>query len=610
MTRSATPRGAVASGSPSSTRASQVARDPVSHTPLQALSAATRTHRDLAPRPRSPHRALSILFSCLVAVAAGTAFVLAGGFKYRCTALVQILNDSDAESCEVYRRRFTDHASRFFERQGAETPATSWVEAPAPDLLRLNIFTPDRDAGIAQARSIAEAFIASVDVAAQPPSERERWLENRLTELRERLDEAEGRVIESIAKTPSFNPENRRSELIDNWRQRRERFELATTHLHQASTALEKLRHTPVPTRAPVPAEVRRAALQANVALQQDLAHLAGELADLKLALLDVWREASPLAHSLATATRNIRDVIDAALTRSAQPAVQATVERVQTEAESYANRLESFNQEWTKRFATLEQLQPDPLSTEVFAVLDKIESVQEDFFFHAEKPLAAIQRQIRTVSDGGPDDARHHVIASDLLRAFAVLRQDHDRLSLTVAKKRPVRVEASLKTSRALYRRTRQAVQRIDQRLAQEALEQASRDRLAAIDRAQRQLEDAQDEHDRGAHELIQLQDKLNVTSDLTAEFLRAGLRAEFASLELRSVVNRLDKTQRELSALTSSRESDTGQTELRLRRVVAGDTPSNLVERLKLGGLGAIITFVVSLLSQWRLLRRRNGE
>ncbi|RJP41692.1 MAG: hypothetical protein C4547_01295 [Phycisphaerales bacterium] len=570
---------------------------------LEDLTAAAEIHRRFAPGERVDRVAPGVLFSLAAAVAAGAALVFAGGFEYRSIALMQLM-DSSAADIGALRARLSEHVAERLPAQGARFS----VETPAADLLRLNLVTPDRASGVRTARALAESFLASLESSSGRPGAREQWLQVRLEDLRSRLDAAEQRVIDSVARTSLDHPGLRQSELLSRWRRDRREFEAAREDLRTAAVAFHELQQRPPPSRASVREEARQDAIASDESLQQDLAQLKAELTELRLAVLDDWQQTAPVVDALIAQSARLREVVAAALRRTRDAGLQVELERIDLEADAYRDRATAFAQAWTQQFLVLKSLQPEPLSSALFDVVARIGTMEGEFLFHVGKPLSNLHARSRQLG-GGDADTRLYVLESDVVRAFESLRDVHDRFSLLTSERPSIAIDAALRTSRRLDRRVRDALARIDERLAAEALERARREHTSALAEAQKKLEAARASYDALAARLIELQDELNVTSDLTAEFLRASLTSEFASLRLQDVVREMDKTQREVSALRSEREADAAGQRLRLRQVVADDAPANLASQLRLGGLGAVLAFLVSMLSQWRLLRKRRG-
>ncbi len=600
MTRSAASSGTVQTDARRPRPRDTSRRPRLRHT-LDDLTAATEIHRRFGEGERLERVAPGVAFSALAALAVGAAIALAGGFEYRSTALMQLENPSPAAAAALRLR-----LNEFVLEQTAAQEVSFAVESPAADLLRLSVVASDRQAATEAARTLAESFMTTLDESAARPGPRELWLKTRLDDLHDRLNAAEQRVIDSIARTSLENPGQRRDELLARWREGRTEFEAAREALRSSALHLRELKAQPAPTRASVRAEVRADAIASDESLQQDLAQLTAELADLRSVALEDWQATAPVVDELNTTAQRFIEVIAAALRRTTNAGLQVELELIQIEAEAYEDRVTAFSEVWTQQFLTLKSLQPQPLSGELFDLLGRVESIQSEFLFHAGKTLSNLQTRTRDLG-GGEADSRLHVLESDVVRGRESLRDVHDRFSLLVSRRPSLSVDAALRTSRRLDRRVRDAVALIDEKLAAEALERATKEHARVLAEAEVRLQDARLAYDDVATHLIEMQDDLNVSSDLTADFLRESLAAEFASLHLQDVVREVDKTEREMSALRSERVDDAAGQGLRLRQVAAADAPANLASQLRLGGLGAALTFAVSMLSQWRLLRRR---
>ena len=106
--------------------------------------------------------------------------------------------------------------------------------------------------------------------------------------------------------------------------------------------------------------------------------------------------------------------------------------------------------------------------------------------------------------------------------------------------------------------------------------------------------------------HELIELQEKLNLSTGLTEQFLRIALQGEFAESQLAVVQADLANTRERIGDLAARRSTPEKEVNLQLIECGVISGPVNLAQRLRVGGLGALLTLFTVAFGQWWLSRR----
>jgi hypothetical protein len=257
-----------------------------------------------------------------------------------------------------------------------------------------------------------------------------------------------------------------------------------------------------------------------------------------------------------------------------------------------------------------LRKLEVDPYSSEVLDVYERSRRRLNDFLFDAAKRLATMRSHVRAIAEGTSDNARHYVSRSNLVRAFQTMQAAHHRFEFaagTIETPDNFRLDAALKSTRGLRRRSKDRIRAIDEALQARAAERTRKRRIEELTEAERLVEQVRTATDRTVDELIALQEELNLGAEQSEAFLRAVLKAEIATARLKLTQEDLALATERLGELAAERVSTAQAAEIKFVSAGVVGGPVNLGQRLGTGALAAVLTFAVVLLAQWWITRNK---
>jgi len=579
--------------------------------PLMDLQTAAqqfhKNERNIAGRSRGAGLALAVVAALLV----GAALTFLGGFQYRCVATIRVSGPPNPHRLTIYRQALLARMMDSLRAPERDTlPVTAWgVEALGDDTLRLAIIASDREDGTALARTLAQGYCEEVqrELANQreTPDDAERLLSQYVSGLRERLTKAEQEVENAIKRMPAGDPRTDQAATLTRWRTLRDEFTGLRAQLAVQRECWQHLQTEPEPTHGLVSAQARRKAVEGEPAITQDLAELKVNLSELKRHLLTTWREASAKLEALMSAAEALKDTTTQVDSADRPPFVA----RFHTTAKHYLSELDRFAQVWNREFTALEAGETDPHSGDILERHAGLRALTGDFFFKAAERLASMRTHAQTINEGLSDNPRHHVFYSNLLRAFRTAQSLHHRFEFAADTIKPAnnfRLDAAYRSAKGLRRRSQQQLAQLEERLQAEARQRAVEERTCQIAEAKQAVQQTRERADRMIEEIVALQDQLNLSSQLTEEFLSTVLRTEFAGDLADVAAQDLNKSEELLHSLEALRLTRAGATALEVVSCEASDSPVNLPERLRTGGLAALITLLSVGLLQWWFARR----
>ncbi len=582
---------------------------------LQALSAATDRYTRLGAGRHHARQRPNHVLAAVAAIIVGVTLTLAGRFVHRCAATLRITGEGAPAAYAVYRKELLDYA---WDRVGdsSETgfiPRHWFVDSPGDGVLQLCLITPDSHAGVECARQIATGFRdkmqAAAAVARETPTRAEDILSQYVQRLQMRLSEVQKQVDAAIMTLPETDPSEHRTAMLSRWQSLYSDFDAAREQLAEASADVARLQANPQLMHGLVTTEEYQQALGGDAALQQDLRELATGLSELKLHLLNVWQEsAGPLEHLVLA----VEDLIATASPNREHPRAQENPRKTQAlvvTVEAYRDMLTTFAQTWTRKFTALRGLEIDPHSGEVLDVYQHSRRLLNDFLFDATKRLASMRLQVLAIAEGSSDSARHHVFRSNLVRAFQTMQAAHHRLEFaagTIETPDNFRLDAALKSTRGLRRRSQDRIRAINEALQARAAEHARKRRIKELTKAEKLVELVRTATDQTVDELLALQKELNLNAEVSQAFLRAVLKAEIATARLKLTQDDLGIAKDRLEQLAAERVSTVEAVEIEFVSAGVVGRPVNLAQRLGTGALAAALIFVTVLFAQWWITRR----
>lgn len=586
---------------------------------VDALAAARQqiaTSIPPASRPRLPRVRTGWL---LLAALAGTLPAFLAPSEHATRATLRIQGPQAATRAEVYRRSLLDFAWRHLEGIPELKAAVHWsVETPHPDYLALNVSSTDGRRGQEIARDIARGFVEDMhkesETLRSTQSETEILLTSYAGQLRQRMESAEAQVAARAANTNGRTPAAEYESLTARWTSARTDFEKLRGQLITAAAHLAQLQAAGEPAHGLVSVDDRQEALAADLTLQQDLKELRVNLSELKLHLLNAWKESSVPLDSLATETKALLAAIGRTA-RDSHPLPGMEQEVTDRDLDSLTRHLNEevteFSAAWNREFGALRQLEADPMTGAIIDVHERVRQLLNKFLFDSGQQMSRLRASIRE-SDMAGDDARHHVRQSELLHAFHALQAAHHRFELVASEletRSNFQIDAALRSATGLHRRSQHQVRVIDERLERKAAEQARGEYRVALARATVGVEDLRTRADRLVGELVTLQESLNIQAGLSAEFLRESLTAEHAGREAGLARSDLDILRQHQRTLEEKRRATLGDTVLSLVDIRPVSDWTHAWRRLRVGLAGALIAVLAVLVGQW-LVQRQGGR
>jgi len=552
----------------------------------------------------------------------GAIVVLASPFEYRGAAAFRLVGRTTPERVAGFRGELLEYA---WKRIAATNENPSALEQPVVHSdengrLSLSVMTRDRTVGLAELRTIAAGFVEGAlqreETVRNTPTGAETVLMEIRNDLQKRMQEAEEQVDAAIAAMPKTDPSDHREALLERWQALRSNLSAVREELVGTAVQVEQLQTNPEATSAVISADERRRRVEGDDALQQDLKELTVNLTELKLHLLNVWQQsAGPLERLMADA-----DDLQGLVPRSDEPsAAKSSLSQesgiparpsMADALEAYQDGLHAFTQRWDRAFTALKLMDVDPLNGEILDTFQRIRRDLNDFLFDAGKRLSSLRELVRTAGDDPGDTARRHVFYSNLTRAFQAAEASHHRFEFaagTIETPENFRLDAALTSARGLRRRSQDRLNGIEETLQADATEREKKRRLDALGQAESAVQRVRSATDRAVDELIALQEELNLSAGLTEGFLRATLQAEVAATRLEMLRADLRWSGDRLQALADRRAADADAVRVELAWCGVEDRPFNLTERLRTGGLGAVLAFFAVFFGQWWVARER---
>jgi len=420
-------------------------------------------------------------------------------------------------------------------------------------------------------RVVAENFVHETatlaeSVANQPDATEIRLGETR-TQVESNLRLLGDQLAGSLANMPDTDPTSERNVQLQQWNMLYERFQVVQRQLDDTLAAADALRHAPEPSHGIVPSRARQETIDGDLDLQQDLRELNVRLAELKLRLLGVWQDSSATleellltARTLAESAGRLRD--PASLGESCAPLADAA-----GIAQAYEEGLTSFATQWVKEFSAVRLMEPDPFSAELLDVHTRLRKLLDEFTFQSGKEMKQLEELIRKIDMGAIDEARFHVLQSELTRRFHVLHQAHhqfESLGRAIEPSHNFRLDAVTQSAHGLRRRTQQRLEAIDEKLGAEALRRARDERANQLTEADERAGRLRHQSDEIVGEMIAVQIRINGGIPGLENYLRATATRDV-------IVPRIAALDRDLSRATAD-----VQDAVQLRRQMSAMLPN----------------------------------
>jgi len=584
-----------------------------SRDPLSDLSEASAEYGKARGAARPPRRLSGMLLAAFAALLVGGVVASVGRIDYRCAADLKLTPTPSPSRRAHYRKELLNYTWQALSPKAPDDAPPEWfVASPSTSELRLCVQTPDRERGVDRVRALATGFVETVKALEAErratPTETERLLASYGQQLEQGLEKLQAKLDDALATLPGDDPHRQRHRLRAQWNELRKSFSFARRRVAESSEDYKRLLAEPEPTHGVVTTEARRARLEADDALQQDLSELTVVLTEVKTHTLAVWQRADPPLAALVDGTAALADALPQAES-DASPATMARVAPIADGLADYRQRLTAFRDGWTTAFTELREQSVDPYTAGVLDRYGDVRRLLGDFLFGSSRSLSRMRRAVHALSESRSDLARDYVLSAKLVRAFHRIQNAHHKFEFVaqdVQSTDHFRLDAALQSARGLQRRTRARIDAIERALQGEALTAARKQRLAERRAAKELMERVRTTADETVDNLVDLQQKLNLSADLSEEFQRAMLEVEVAASRLQSTQSYLDKTNNRLRDLRTRRLTPENPTAVTLHQCHVVGSVIDWGERTRTGVVGAALTLVTVLLGQWWAGRR----
>jgi hypothetical protein len=569
---------------------------------------------------RTPRRRAWLLAAAgVLALAAGVITVWAGHFNYQCTLAFRIDGRAgDKAGWAAYRREmheYIDTSGLHLERADVSVGGSVAADRPGGELVVTFVAPTPRD-GLARIVHLAASYPHHLKQVAERArgtvGQGEMMLAARLADLRRERSDLAGADGPPKPNATGQTPLEQRQAVTTTLADRRNEYDRVHRELREALSRSKDVLSRPIPKSGRLDEATRHAAQNADVELTEDRAALTVQLAELRSQLLEVGLRCSPLLAELRATAAELVDVGDSKAAQTAQGAHRLAAERLIEAAAAYQRRCEEFAQEWTGELEKLRATEAEPHTSEIIDRQDRLTKRLGDFLFATVSDLSAMQEQIDVLSSETHGAARHLELISTLTRGFRKLRTDHHQFEFAASDIKPLnnfRLDAALKSAQGLARRVSDRVRGIDQRLEEQAYQQAVQDRdreLAALDRRIEELRQLQESH---VAAMLEAQDGLTDAAFRVDDYLRDQFSEEQRGERMKQQDKEITSIQAQLDTLAANRPSPVDPDAVTVLRQYVDPTPINLKQRLAYGGLVTATMLLVLMLGH-RLVTGRGAR
>ena len=540
---------------------------------------------------------LALLTGLLVGIAQPMLFL--------CAARFRVAGEPSSDPTVNLRRELLDYVATHLTQSGepANTLPTWSVDTPTAGELRLLMTAPRPQRAVGRLRELANGFAAHVaaqlDRVRQTPTPAEHLLQAQRDELHARLADAEQQLESALHAMPTADPRDTRAQQLDRWHRLRGDLRDARQELIDVSGDLSRLEAEPPPDRGLVTSEEREQARLACEPLQQDLAELEVQLTLVQRELLAARDALTEARQNHADATLQLAALAEADYTWLAGTPTAKLVERYVIAAERYAQLQRQLSRAWDAEFEQIAGAEITPIAPRLIDAQQRVRQLVADFLFDGGQELSTLRETTEALAQGPGDDARFHVLHSDLVRRFQVVQRAHHRFEFAAGQLEVsgnFRLDTALRSARGLHRRVRARLRQIDDELETAAVARARQERLDELAQTRTELLRRREAVDHSIDAIIGLQTELNLQTDLTEEFLHDLIDVELANTRVDLMQRDLDQTQQHLRRLADQRrEASEARVEVVSCAVIDG--PLHLGTRLGWAGGAAMLALLGAL-------------
>jgi len=179
--------------------------------------------------------------------------------------------------------------------------------------------------------------------------------------------------------------------------------------------------------------------------------------------LLNVWQLSAGRLDLLTTAADELSRTASQSDATPLPPNIQAVVLGLVHDSDAYRQTLTKYTEVWTIEFTSLQRMEVDPASAELLDRYQRVRMLLSDFLFAASQRLSAVRAHLSVLGGQAGDNARHHVLQSNLTRAFQATQTAHHRFEFAaggIDTPDNFRLDAALRSARGLRRRILEQIQ------------------------------------------------------------------------------------------------------------------------------------------------------
>ncbi len=492
-------------------------------------------------------------------------------------------------------------------------PGRLWIDAPTRGRLRVHVAAHHSNRGRLFALAVARKFVEEVahlaDLRRITQTDTEKGIADETGGFRRSLQDAQQQLDAAVAALPPSDPRVDRDALMSRWTSLRADLSSSRETLARAMSDLDRLRTQPEPTAGLVSAEERRRAVENDPALQQDLKELTVRLSEIKLHVLTVWQASSGRLDQLRRAAGDMaRTLADAQATSQGEP-ITAAVSDITSNLDRLREVLQAFGDAWTAEFMALNQSEVDPHSGELLEAGERLRKSLNDFLFAAGGRLSSMRAGLTAMGKNAADQARYHVLHSNLTRAFGTLQSAHHKFEFAAAALETpenFRLDAAMRAARGLRRRSLDRSRQIEQRLDAESAERAKRKRDSAIVQAEGAITRTRTASDFAIDEIFVLQEGLLASAHLSQEFTTGALRAELCAQRVHDLQKDLADADARLRQLEAARLALADQLTAEIISCDEVGFDLRWPSRLRVGGVAAAASLLCLMSASWWIQRK----
>jgi len=567
-------------------------------------SSSPRTTMPTASARRRPESKSGLAASVLSALLVGSVVAVSVPLEHRVVAQFQLPVAATADldlPAELWR--VTSAAG------GAESASSfrAEIDHPDPGRLTLHITSTDRRGALGFAHRVAREFEAQLarraDELRSAPSPGEQLLIDETDRMRAEIRDAEAKAEAAMSSLPPSDPRVNRQALLSRWQLLRTDWSATRATLERIRAEAEQMRSRPEPASGIVSAEERRAGIESDAVLQQDLRELNVRLSELRLHLLAVWQKSAGRLDQLRQAADVFAQTLGNTDTSKLPANITAAIAKLTDETETFRALLASFIEAWTAEFTALQRAEVDPFSGDVLEVNERVRKILHDFLFASGQRLATARGQIKSIAEDPGAGARHHVLHSTLTRGFQAVQAARHRFEFAAGSLETpenFRLDASLRAARGIRRRTHERIEQIEKKLLADATQRARRQQQQALIDAEQAVEKMRSTAQQTVEELLAVQEAILDAGNLTDAFVAGLLRAELAAQRVQALRQDLAVVESRLRELETDRRAAADAVGVELLSCDVIGYEFHQWRRARVGLVGLVVTFLVVLVSR----------